>query len=235
MLSPLQFGGIKDDRAVVIDAEGGPHLAALGVRKPRCSGKPAVIDGIGHQKDTVFPNAHGPVELAVGRSDRQNGIEPPVKRADQGPSQQALQAGSSQSEMRLAAHQDRDSRRLCRRGAKHHCRGAMAMHDQGIETAGADFAPKPRRHHRKEPRRLAPPFGAADEPRIVALDEVDIPLDRAPETAIGAAPHRMLREIQRRNARVPMPIEMLIQRSEILDRMRVEESNPARRCIRHAL
>ena len=105
--------------------------------------------------------------------------------------------------MRLAAHQDRDSRRLCRRGGKHHGRRRMTVHDQRVETAGPDFAPKRRRNNRKEPGRLAAPFGAADEPRVVAVDEVDIPLDMAPETAIGAAPHRIVRKIKRGYAARP--------------------------------
>ena len=53
--------------------------------------------------------------------------------------------------MRLAAHQDRDSRRLCRRCGKHHCRRGMTVHDQRGETAGPDVAPKPRRNNRQEP------------------------------------------------------------------------------------
>ena len=45
----------------------------------------------------------------------------------------------------------------------------------------------------KNPDRLAASFGAAHELRVVALEEVDIPLDATSKTAIGAAPHRMIR------------------------------------------
>ena len=78
------------------------------------------------------------------------------------------------------------------------------------------------------------PFGAADQTRLVPGQQVDIPLNRAREASIDAAPQRIIRKVKRGYAGVPSPTQMLVERCEILDRMGVQEGNPDRRRCCHA-
>src|SRR5437868_6520907 len=78
----------------------------------RCRHETGVIDDVGHIKNALLVYPHGAVERSVGRSDREEPVQRSVEYFKKRAAQSGLESRSLYSQMGLAPHEHRCTRRL---------------------------------------------------------------------------------------------------------------------------
>jgi hypothetical protein len=224
MLPALECSSIKHNRALVMNTKAGPQLLPFAIREPRLGHEPPIIDGIRHIKDLRIRYADRLVKPPIRRTDRKDAIEPAIVSPDHQPSQPALQRRSPKPKVRLTAKKGRYARHLARSRRDQHGRGRVAVHNEGIKAAAGHLLPELRRYYREKAAQLVAPLGAVNKTSVVACEQIDIPSNNAPEPVINCTSDREVREIQRRYRKILVPVEVCVERSEILYRVGVNEN-----------
>jgi hypothetical protein len=100
-----------------------------------------------------------------------------------------------QTEMRFAAHEYRRLSQPGSSGCEHHRRGRMAVDNHRGETALCYLPPNLGHQHREEAGRFSSAISTAHEPRLIAAQQINIPLDVLFEIAINRTADRKIRKI----------------------------------------
>src|SRR5205823_233387 len=99
--SSLKLGGVKHDRAIVLDAKPCAQLFALAVRELRVGHEATVVDCVRHIENSPLWYPDRPEKFPVRGADREDAVEPAVIGPDQWAADQVFDRRSAQAEMRL--------------------------------------------------------------------------------------------------------------------------------------
>ena len=213
-----EFSAEEDDGPVVRNAKSGPKVGSVRSQLERALLEEPIVDTVARGHEPRWGHAV-PLEVA---SALLADVEAPGL-AEQRPQRdlfgRTLVPRPPVEQSLLVADQEAGSAGSSGREHQPGCEVRVPVRPNDIVPSEPDFANDVTVRSAKEPARDIPHRGARADPRLVTLQERDIPAHPPPEPDIVKFPHRGVGVEIDRQVDVGPPREFTIERGEILDRM----------------